>query len=160
VDCEDVLQEAYLLISKRVPDFIAQPTVPFFIWARQITLQVLIDLHRRHLGAVMRDVKLEVSLPFLARAQGSSSAVVMEFAGDLTSPSEVAVRNEVAAELRGALQRMSENDREILMLRHLEELTNKEVAQVLGLDKSAASRRYMRALERLKAAFALSANDG
>jgi RNA polymerase sigma-70 factor (ECF subfamily) len=150
VDVEDVLQDAFLEANRRTRDFLDHPSVPFFVWLRQITSQVLIDIHRRYLGAEMRDVKREVSLERWGVGSTSSARLLAQLVDSLTSPSQFAVRNETVMELRDALQRLKETDREVLVLRHLEELSNDEVADVLGIDKCAASKRYVRALERLK----------
>jgi RNA polymerase sigma-70 factor (ECF subfamily) len=75
---------------------------------------------------------------------------VAQLADSLTSPSQCAVRNEAVGQLRTALQDLGETDREVLVLRHLEQLSNNEVAEILGIDKYAASKRYVRALERLR----------
>jgi RNA polymerase sigma-70 factor (ECF subfamily) len=155
IDVEDVLQDAFVEVSRRVCDFVEQPSVPFFVWLRQITSQVLIDVHRRYLGARMRDVNREVSLDRWGAASTSSAFLVAQLADSLTSPSQFAVRHEMVAELRAALQDLGEMDREVLILRHLEELTNKEVAEILGIDKYAASKRYVRALERLRSAMSI-----
>jgi len=150
VDEDDILQEASLEAIRRIQDYLNRPTVPFFIWLRQLTRQILIDAHRRYLDARMRDVSLEVSLDGGGAADTSSSGLVAQLADSLTSPSQCAARAEAISELRRALNRLEEIDREVLVLRHLEELSNQEVAQVLGIDKYAASKRYLRALERLK----------
>lgn len=152
VDCEDVLQDAFVESSRRVGDYLARPSVPFFIWLRQIAGQVLIDTHRRYLGAKMRDVRQEVTLSRAGGEGASSTWLVSQLADSLTTPSQFAVREETVCELRDALDNLEPNDREVLVLRHLEELTNNEVAQILGIDKYAASKRYLRALERLRAA--------
>jgi RNA polymerase sigma-70 factor (ECF subfamily) len=159
VDGEDVLQDAFVEASRRIGDYLDRPSVPFFVWLRQITGQVLIDTHRRYLGAKMRDVNLEVTLYRIGSAGTSSAFLVAQLADSLTTPSQLAVREETVAELRAALEGLDEIDREVLVLRHLEELSNNEVAQVLGIDKYAASKRYLRALERLRAATARSLGD-
>ncbi len=149
VSTSDVLQEAYIDALQRLPHFVADPAVPFFIWLRTVTVQRLIDVHRRHLGAQGRDAAREVSL-----AQGggieSNSEMMADVIGDLTSPSQEAQRGEVKARLREALNRLDPIDREVLALRHFEELSNQEVASLLGIRSAAASKRYVRALERLK----------
>lgn len=152
VDCEDVLQDAYLESARRVGDYIERPSVPFFVWLRQITAQVLIDTHRRYLGAQMRDARLEVSLHRADSAATSAAWPAGQLAGSLTTPSQCAVREETIFELIAALEGLGRIDREVLVLRHLEELDNNEVAQVLGIDKYAASKRYLRALARLRRA--------
>jgi RNA polymerase sigma-70 factor (ECF subfamily) len=155
IDVEDILQDTFVEASRRRRDFLDQPSVPFFVWLRQITSQILIDVHRRYLGAQMRDVNREVSLDPWAAASTSSAYLVDQLADSLTSPSQMAVRNESVRELSEALRNLKEIDREVLVLRHLEELSNDEVAEVLGIDKSAASKRYVRALERLREALSV-----
>jgi RNA polymerase sigma-70 factor (ECF subfamily) len=152
VDGEDILQDAFVETARRIQDYLDRPSVPFFVWLRQITKQVLIDTHRRYLGAKMRDVNQEVGLFHGGSADTSSSGLAAQLADSLTSPSQFAVREEMVAELRTALDDLDEIDREVLVLRHLEELSNNEVAEILGVDKFAASKRYLRALERLRGA--------
>jgi RNA polymerase sigma-70 factor (ECF subfamily) len=150
VDGEDILQDAFVETTRRVQEYLDRPAVPFFVWLRQITRQVVIDTHRRYLGAKMRDVTQEVALEPATCSSTSSSGLVAQLADSLTTPSQCAVRAETVAALRTALEQLDEIDREVLVLRHLEELSNNEVAQVLGIDKYAASKRYLRALERLR----------
>ncbi|MBX3438874.1 MAG: sigma-70 family RNA polymerase sigma factor [Planctomycetaceae bacterium] len=148
VDPDDVLQEAYLEIDRRVQDYIDRPSVPVFVWMRQMTWQTLIDIHRRHIIAKARNVSQEVS-----RMPGpglTSASLAAQLVGHLTSPSQAAIREERLQRVRIALDGMDEIDREVLALRHFEQLTNNEVADVLGLQKAAASNRYVRALSRLK----------
>ena len=150
VDGEDILQDAFVETSRRIQDYLDDPAVPFFVWLRQITSQVLIDTHRRFLGAKMRDVRQEVTLYRAGRTDTSSALLVAHLADSLTTPSQFAVREEDVAELGAALEELEEIDREVLVLRHLEELSNNEVAEILGIDKYAASKRYIRALDRLR----------
>jgi RNA polymerase sigma-70 factor (ECF subfamily) len=152
VDSEDVLQDAFVVASRRIQDYLDRPSVPFFVWLRQITSQILIDTHRRYLGAKMRDVSQEVALYRVGSAGTSSAFLVAQLADSLTTPSQFAVREETVLEMRAALETLEEIDREVLVLRHLEELSNNEVAEILGIDKYAASKRYLRALKRLKTA--------
>jgi len=150
VDADDILQDAFLETVRRIDDYLAQPSVPFFVWLRQITQQILVDTHRRYLNAQIRDVHREVALDPGGDQEASSSGLIAQLADSLTSPSQCAVRAEAVAELRNALDQIAEIDREVLVLRHLEELSNHEVAQILGIDRFAASKRYLRALERLR----------
>jgi RNA polymerase sigma-70 factor (ECF subfamily) len=150
VDCEDVLQDAFVESARRIQDYLDRPSVPFFVWLRQITHQVLIDTHRRYLGARMRDVRQEASLHRAERAGASSACLVAQLADSLTTPSQCVVREETVGELKRALAKLAEIDREVLLLRHMEELSNTEVAQILAIDKYAASKRYLRALKRLR----------
>ncbi|MDY0168006.1 MAG: sigma-70 family RNA polymerase sigma factor [Thermoguttaceae bacterium] len=150
VDVDDVLQDAFVEANRRIGAFLDQPTVPFFVWLRQLTGQILIDVHRRYLGAQMRDVNREVRLDRWGTAGSGSALLLAQLSDSLTSPSQCAVRNEAVEQLRVALQSLGAVDREILFLRHLEELGNNEVADILGIDKGAASKRYVRALGRLR----------
>ena len=148
VDTADVMQDVWMEASRRIEDYTSNPAVPFFIWVRQIAWQIIIDLHRRHLGAQKRNVSQEVSLA--KSGVGTSISIAAQLVGDLTSPSQAAIREEKLVKLRDALESMDKIDREVLALRHFEELSNNEVAEVLGLQKTAASNRYVRALKRLK----------
>jgi RNA polymerase sigma-70 factor, ECF subfamily len=147
VSPEDVLQEAFIDVAKRVGEYLAEPSVPFYVWLRFLTVQRMQMVQRAHLGAQMRDVGLEVGGD---GALASSESMAGQFVGDLTSPSQVAIRREVQDRLRAALDEMDPLDREVLALRHFEELGNNEVAEVLGISKDAASKRHVRALKRLK----------
>lgn len=150
VDASDILQEAYLDISRRIDEYLIDPQVSFFVWARQITWQRLLMTHRLQLGVQKRDARLEIPLRGLVNSDATSVSLAEMLAGSLTSPSEVAIRDERAEQLRSALDAMDPIDREVLALRHFEHLSNADVAQVLNIQKTAASNRYIRALERLR----------
>ena len=150
VDPSDVLQEAYLEVSKGFADYLRDPKIPFYLWLRHVTGQKLIAVHRRHLGARMRDADRELSLYRGALPQASSASLAAQLLGRLTSASRAALRAELQLRVQEALNGMDPLDREVLALRHFEMLTNSEVAEVLGVKKSAASNRYVRALERLR----------
>ena len=146
---EDVLQDVFVEVVRRIQEYLDEPAVPVFIWLRQITNQILIDTHRKYLGTKMRDVNQEVNLLWGGSVDASSGLLAEQLADSLSTPSQRVVRSEKAAEVRIALGELSPADREVLLLRHLEELGNNEVAEVLGIDKFAASKRYLRALARL-----------
>jgi RNA polymerase sigma-70 factor (ECF subfamily) len=150
LDPSDVLQEAFLDVARRAGEYLADPRMPVYLWLRWLTGQRLIALHRRHLGAQARDAGQEVSLYRGSLPGVSSMSLAAQLLGRLTSPTEAAVRAELQLRLQDALNNMDPLDREVLTLRHFEELTNNQVAQVLGIQKSAASNRYIRALKRLK----------
>jgi RNA polymerase sigma-70 factor (ECF subfamily) len=151
IDPDDVLQEAFLDLARRLPEYAADPAVPFYLWLRALVGQRLIDLHRQHLGARMRDAGQEVSLYRGALPAASSESLANHLLGRLTSPTQAAVRAEMQLRLQEALNSMDPLDREVVVLRHFEELSNAETAEVLGLQKSAASKRYLRAIVKLKA---------
>ncbi|HKB35371.1 MAG TPA: sigma-70 family RNA polymerase sigma factor [Gemmataceae bacterium] len=150
LDPSDVVQEAYLDYARRLPEYARNPTMPFYLWLRFLAGQRLIDLHRHHLGAQMRDAGQEVSLYRGALPQASSVSLAYQLLGRLTSASRAAIRAETQLRVQDALNSMDPMDREVLTLRHFELLSNDETAQVLGTSKSAASNRYIRALKRLK----------
>jgi RNA polymerase sigma-70 factor (ECF subfamily) len=150
VDPSDVLQEAYLDVAHRAAEYAANPTMPLFLWLRFLTGQRLLLIHRQHLGTKMRDAGQEVSLYRGALPQASSVSLAAQLLGRMTSPSVAAMRAEMQVRLQDALNSMDPMDREVLTLRHFEELSNAETAAVLGLQKSAASNRYIRALKRLR----------
>jgi RNA polymerase sigma-70 factor (ECF subfamily) len=151
LDASDVLQEAYLDVARRFPEYAAAPAVQFYVWLRALTGQRLIDLHRQHLGAKMRDAGQEVSLYRGALPHASSASLAQQLLAGLTSPTKAAVRAEMQLQLQEALNSMDPIDREVVVLRHFEELNNIETAAVLGIETSAASKRYLRAIRRLKA---------
>jgi RNA polymerase sigma-70 factor (ECF subfamily) len=136
--------------ARRLPDYARQPMMPFYLWLRWLTGQRLIDLHRQHLGAKMRSAGQEVSLYQGALPEASSVSLANQLLGRLTSASRAAIRAETQVRVQEALNSMEPLDREVLTLRHFEMLSNEETAHVLGISKSAASNRYIRALKRLK----------
>jgi RNA polymerase sigma-70 factor (ECF subfamily) len=150
VDPSDVLQEAYLDVARRAEEYVRKPSVPVFLWLRLVTGQRLMALHRQHLGAQMRDVGQEVSLYHGATPHATSVSLAELLLGRLTSPTQAAQRAEIQIRLQEVINAMDPIDREVLTLRHFEELSNVETAQVLGIQKSTASNRYLRALKRLK----------
>jgi RNA polymerase sigma-70 factor (ECF subfamily) len=150
LDPSDVLQDAYMDVAKRAGEYRANPTMPVFLWLRLLTGQKLMALHRKHLGAQMRDAGQEVSLHGGALPPASSISIAAMLLGRITSPTRAARRAEMQVRLQDVLNSMEPVDREVLTLRHFEELGNSEAAQVLGISKSAASSRYIRAVMRLK----------
>ena len=150
VDPSDVIQDAYLEVSRCLAGYLEQPIVPFFLWLRHITGQKIIAIHRQHLGAQMRDAGREVSLFRGGFPEATSIVLAAQLLGRMTSPSVAAVRAETKIQLQEILNSMEPIDREVLALRHFEQLNNAEVAHELGISESGATRRYLRALERLQ----------
>ena len=148
-DASDVLQEVFIDAKQRLPHYLKKPELSFYVWLRQLTTQRLIDIHRRHLMAKMRDVSQEVSID-RPGAKATSTSIAALLVAQLASPSQAAIRAEMMVQIEQALEHMDEMDREVLALRHFEELKNSEVAEILGLRENAASNRYVRALSRLK----------
>jgi RNA polymerase sigma-70 factor (ECF subfamily) len=153
VDPADVVQDAYLTLRGKFPQYSADPRLPFFLWLRLEVGQKLVDVHRFHLGTQMRDAGQEVSLHQGALPQVTSLSLAEHLLGKLTPASHAAMRVELKLRVQEALNSMDPHDREVLILRHFEELSNAETAQVLGIKPSAAVNRYVRALKRLKDVF-------
>jgi RNA polymerase sigma-70 factor (ECF subfamily) len=154
LDASDVLQEAYLELAHDLPAFLADAKLKPLIWLRLHVGRRLITLHRRHLGARMRDASQEISIFRNPTPEASSVALAMMLLGRLTSPSHAAVRAERLARVQEALNSLDPIDREVLALRHFEQLGRAEVAAELGISQEAGSKRYYRALTRLKNALA------
>ena len=150
VDADDVLQEAYLDAADRIEHFRKTQSGSPYVWLRAIVGQTLVNVHRRHLGVKARDAGREVAIHSLRCPPATSISLAGLLIGNLTSPSRAAIRAELAHLLETAVESMDEIDREVLMLRHFEELTNREAAEVLGIEEKAASIRYVRAIRRLK----------
>src|SRR5918911_803275 len=150
VDASDVVQDAYVEVVTRLGEYLRDPRLPLFLWLRLVVGERLLKLHRHHLGTQMRDAGREVSLYRGALPQASSAALAAQLLGRHTSPTQAALRAERLLRLQEALNALDPVDREILSLRHFEELTAAEAARVLGIAESAAAKRYFRALMRLK----------
>jgi RNA polymerase sigma-70 factor (ECF subfamily) len=150
LDPSDIIQEAYLEASRRIEEYTRQPEVPFYVWLRFLTAQKLVEQHRHHLRVKARDASREVPLFSGRLPEASSAMLAAQLLGHTTAPSQAAMRAERHCRLREALDRMDASDREIIMLRHFEQLSNVETARVLGMNESTTSTRHLRALKRLK----------
>jgi RNA polymerase sigma-70 factor (ECF subfamily) len=154
IDASDVIQEAYVEAVTRLNDYLRAPSYPLFLWLRLLVGERLSKLHRQHLGTQMRDAGLEVSIYRGALPEASSAALAAQLLGQHTSPTQAAVRAERMLRLQEALNTLDTMDREVLSLRHFEEMSLAETAQSLDIAESAAAKRYIRALKRLKATLA------
>lgn len=150
VDPSDVVQEVCLEAWEHLGSYAKQADTPFFLWLRAVAGHKLGDLHRYHLGARMRDARREVSLYHGSLPGATSAALAAQLLGHQTRPSEAAMRAERKVQLQTALNAMDPIDREVLALRHFEQLNVSEAALVLGIKEKAAGMRYVRALRRLK----------
>jgi RNA polymerase sigma-70 factor (ECF subfamily) len=145
---EDVLQEAFLAARTRISHYAGDGFKSPYTWLRTVLLQTMIDLHRHHCGAQKRDAGREIAVA--PGANGASTRMLAaEISGTMPTPSAAAMRKEAKAGLEAALDQLSATDREIIALRHFEDLANEEVAETLGIQPKAASIRYVRALRRL-----------
>lgn len=160
LDPADVVQDAYVEVVGKLADYLAAPALPFFLWLRLLTGQKLALAHRHHLGVQARDAGREVSLYRQPLPPASSAHLAAQLIGKLTSPSQAAMKAEMRLRLQEALNRLDAIDREVLVLRHLEQLSNAETALALGLKETAAANRYVRALERLRGVMAPSSSSG
>jgi RNA polymerase sigma-70 factor (ECF subfamily) len=154
IDASDVIQEAYVDVVSRLDEYLREPNYPLFLWLRLIVGERLLKLHRQHLGTQMRDVALEVSIYRGALPAASSAALAAQLLGKYTSPTQAAVRAERMLRIQEALNTLDPMDREVLSLRHFEQMTLVETALSLDIEESAAAKRYIRALKRLKAILA------
>jgi RNA polymerase sigma-70 factor (ECF subfamily) len=154
LDADDVLQEAYLSAVQRLPHYQADGGLSPFAWCRMVLMQTITDLYRHHLGAQKRDARLELNPQALNDMQNTATSMVFQLRGDLTSPTQAAARADAIAAVKAAIETMSDLDRDVLVLRHFEELSNQETAEVLGIQPKAASIRYVRALRRLRVVLA------
>ena len=136
--------------ANRAAEYVQRPEMPFFLWLRYLTGQRLQLLHRHHLGAQMRDAGREVSLHRGAMPQATSVSLAAQLLGRFTSVTRAVQRAEMQLILQAAVNAMDPLDREILALRHFEELSNVETAELLGINPSAASSRHVRALKKLR----------
>ncbi len=150
IDASDVVQDAYVDVIHRLEDYLRDPHLPLFLWLRLVVGERLLKLHHRHLGAQMRDAGREVSLYRGALPAASSAALAAQLLGKHTTPTQAVLRAERVLRLQEALNTLDPMDREILSLRHFEELTIAETALALEIKEEAAAKRYLRALKRLK----------
>lgn len=150
VDASDVVQEVLLEASRRLADYLRKPAMPFHLWLRHIAKDHLIDAHRRHHQTQKRGVDREQPIHRPGWADRSS----LELAGQLVdperTPASAAIQQELQRRLHEALGELDEPDREVILLRHFEQLGNQEAAAALGLTEAAASMRYLRAVRRLR----------
>lgn len=149
VSDSDVLQEAYIAAAKRIDYFGKRPELSPFLWLRLMVGQQLVDLHRQHLQAEMRDARREVALATGGPSPHTSLALAAQLVGQQTGVSEIVSRAEQIEKLELTLNQMDATDREVIALRHFEELSNVETAEVLGIATAAASKRYVRAMAKL-----------
>lgn len=148
----DILQETYVRAAQRLESFLEKPKMPFFVWLRLETQQHLLDVYRKHFEASKRDVRKEISFtrPSHGQSGDTSLALAAHLVAQMTSVSQLIEKSRQIALIEDSLAEMSELDREVIALRHFEELSNIETAEVLGIEPSAASKRYLRALKRLR----------
>lgn len=150
LDASDVLQETFIEAYGRIQEYLAQPSVSLFVWLRFLAKQRLAMMHRQHLSVQARDVRRDRPLLWEDESRHSSTLLATQLATRLTTASATLSRKELQLQIQDALHKLDEKSREVLLLRHFEQLSNVETAEVLGISTTAACNRYIRALERLK----------
>jgi len=148
IDASDVLQETYLEAFKRLPKYLQQEEMPFYLWLHWIAREKVLELHRRHLGAEKRAVTQEVQL---LPVDSSATFVSFVITGHEPSPSQALAKTELAECLRQALGQLDNDERDLILWRHFEQLSARDMAQLLQISEAAAGKRYIRAVERLRA---------
>ena len=149
VDAADVVQDAFVAAAEHRNDFFHIEGLSLFLWLRGVVGNKMLEVHRHHLGTQRRDAGRDIPL-YHPSPDETSASLAAHLTAHVTRPSVAAARGEASATLRKALDEMEETDREVLAMRHFEQLTNAEAAQVLGIQERAAAKRYLRALKRLK----------
>lgn len=149
VDASDVVQDVLLEASGRLGDYLKRPEMPFHLWLRQLARDRMIDLHRRH-HAQRRSVEREQPLSPRVFGDKSSLDLAAQLQDAELTPAAATIRKELEQRFLESLDCLDEQDREVILMRHVEQLGNGEVAQALGLSDAAAGMRYLRALKRLK----------
>ena len=152
VDASDVVQDVLFEASRRMEDYISNPQMPFHLWLRQIAWDHIIDTYRRHRVSAKRNMDREQ--PMYGGGEGgvdeSSVDLAIQLCDPAMTPAAVATQREIASRVEAAIDQLDDADREVILMRHYEHLSNLEIAEVLGLQPPAASMRYLRAVRRLR----------
>lgn len=150
MDVSDVIQDVLIEANRRLTDYLSNPVIPFHLWIRQIAKDRIIDAHRRHRVSAKRSIDREQPQPGKGPFDQSTIELANQFRDQALTPAAAATQRELAQQIESAVQMLRENDREIILMRHYEQLDNKDIAQSLGLTEPASSMRYLRALKRLR----------
>jgi RNA polymerase sigma-70 factor (ECF subfamily) len=145
LDPSDIVQDALTEAHRRLPVYAAERPIPFYPWLRRIAWERLLQMHRRHISAQRRTVLREDVLPL----SGDSEILLARRLAEASSPSDQMLRREIKDRVREALARLSNGDREVIVLKHLEELSFQEAAAVLEVTTAAVYSRYYRAIQKL-----------
>jgi RNA polymerase sigma-70 factor (ECF subfamily) len=160
VDASDIVQDALIEANRRLQDYLRDPQLPFRLWLHQIARDRLIDAHRRHRVAARRSLDREQPLAVLATLDHSTLDLAAQLCDRELTPAAAAARHEIERRFQAALEELEDNDREVILMRHFEQLSNQETAQALGLSEPAAGMRYLRAVRRLRALLADPSSQG
>lgn len=156
VDASDVVQDALITASRRLAEYLQSPSMPFHAWLRQLARDRLADVYRRELAA-KRDVAREQNM---ANADRSSLDPLAQVRDEQLTPAAMLLRKEFAERFQSAVDQLDDDAREIILMRHSEQLTNSQAAELLGLTEPAASMRYLRALRQLKSSLGATPSAG
>lgn len=160
VDASDIVQDALMEANRRLRDYLSDPVMPFHLWLRHIARDRIIDAHRRHRVSAKRSVDREQNMVAPAVTDRSALDRITQLHDGELTPAAAAAMKEIQQQFQAAVQQLSEADREIVLMRHVEQLSNQEAAEFLGLSEPAASMRYLRAIRRLRALLIDTDHDG
>ncbi|MEL6106586.1 MAG: sigma-70 family RNA polymerase sigma factor [Planctomycetota bacterium] len=150
VDVSDVVQDVMVEASSRLEKYLQDPAMAFHLWLRQIAWDRIIDTYRRHRVSAKRNMDREQPMAAPAGPDHSTMELAIQLCDPSLTPSAAATQREIAMKVEEAIETLNDQDREIILMRHYEHLTNLEIAEVLGLNPPAASMRYLRAVRRLR----------
>jgi RNA polymerase sigma-70 factor (ECF subfamily) len=150
VDASDIVQDVLIEATQRLRDYLKKPDMPFHLWLRHLAQDRIIDTHRRHRLAQRRSIDREQPIHRPAWAEDSSASLVAQLVDADRTPGTEAIRRELQQKLEAAVAELNDDDRDVILMRHTEQLSNQDVAKALGLTEAAASMRYLRALRRLR----------
>jgi RNA polymerase sigma-70 factor (ECF subfamily) len=150
VDASDIVQEVLVEANRRLGDYLDNPVMPFHLWLRHLARDRVIDAHRRHRVSAKRSVDREQNMVAKTRADQSGIDLAVQLRDQQLTPATAATMMELRRQFEAAVQQLSDQDREIVLMRHFEQLSNQHAAQALGLSLPAASMRYLRAMRRLR----------
>lgn len=150
VDASDIVQDVLLEANQRLTEYLRTPSMPFHLWLRHLAQDRIIDTHRRHRQAQRRSIDREQSLARPAWSDESSIQLAAQLVDGEQTPATAAIHHELQRRLETAMTELADDDRDIILMRHHEQLSNQDVAAALKLTEAAASMRYLRALRRLR----------
>lgn len=151
IDVSDVVQDVMVEASGRLTKYLDDPAMAFHLWLRQIAWDHIIDTYRRHRVSAKRNMDREQPIEAVGAPDNSTLDLAIQLCDPAMTPAAVATQREIAEKVEAAIERLDENDRDVILMRHYEHLSNLEIAEVLGLNPPAASMRYLRAVRRLRA---------
>ncbi len=159
LDASDIVQDVLVEANRRLTDYLASTKMPFHLWLRHLARDRMIDAHRRHRGAARRSVDREQPLANISFADQSAMDLAALVRDREMTPAAAATHHELEVRFQAALEALDETDREIVLMRHFEQLTNQQAAQALELSEPAAGMRYLRAMRRLRALLEEAPNE-